>query len=252
MKLDTQDNTLAARIAFLRTVPLFSHLPDAQLDALTADFSACEYAKGEPIFWQGDSSAELYLVRRGKVRIYKINPGGRRTSINIFSGGDIVGEFAAVDRQPRSATAQAVTDCIVWRMDGDIFVRHLCTLPDLALALNRLLIRKLRWTAEFAETMAHYDAAGRLLHILLLYNEQFGEAVETGKRYELELGLNQDDLASLVGTNQEWINRLLQTWRRQGWLDYKSGKITIHDLPEMRRERDRRLRGDFVDRHKED
>ncbi len=82
--------------------------------------------------------------------------------------------------------------------------------------------------------------------------EQFGEALETGKRYKLELGLNQDDLASLVGARREWINRLLQTWQRQGFMEYKAGKIIIHDLSRMQRERDRRLDGDFMDRPLED
>jgi hypothetical protein len=63
--------------------------------------------------------------------------------------------------------------------------------------------------------------------------------------------LNQDDLASLVGARREWINRLLQTWQRQGWMEYKAGKIFIHDLARMRQERDRRLEGDSMDRQQE-
>ncbi len=252
MKTASGRGTLATSITFLRSVPLFAGLRDAELGTLAADFSPLEYSKDDPLFWQGDSSTELYLLRRGKVRIYKISPGGRETSINIFSTGDIIGEFAAIDQQPRSAAAQAITHCLLWRMEADVFVQHLRRLPDLALALNRLLVGKLRWTAEFAETVAQYDAAGRLLHILLLYNEQFGEALETGKRYKLELGLNQDDLASMVGARREWVNRLLQTWQRQGWMEYKAGKILIHDLPRMRQERDRRLEGNPTDQEWED
>ena len=248
MKIASRHDTLAASLTFLRSVPLFARLDDAELSALAADFSPFEYSKDDALFWQGDSSTQLYVVRRGKVRIYKISPAGHETSINIFSTGDIIGEFAAVDQQPRSATAQAITHCLLWRMEGDVFVQHLRTRPNLALALNRLLVGKLRWTAEFAETVAQYDAAGRLLHILLLYNEQFGEMLEAGKRYKLDLGLNQDDLASLVGARREWVNRLLQTWQRQGWMEYKTGKLIIHDLSRMRQERDRRLDGDPPDR----
>ena len=248
MKIASRHDTLAAILTFLRGVPLFARLDDAELGVLAADFSPFEYARDDALFWQGDPSTELYVVRRGKVRIYKISPAGRETSINIFSTGDIIGEFAAVDQQSRSATAQAITHCLLWRMEGDVFVQHLRNLPNLALALNRLLVGKLRWTAEFAETVAQYDAAGRLLHILLLYNEQFGEVLEAGKRYRLDLGLNQDDLASLVGARREWVNRLLQTWQRQGWMEYKAGKLIIQDLSRMQQERDRRLDGDPAER----
>ncbi|MGC1377069.1 MAG: Crp/Fnr family transcriptional regulator [Anaerolineales bacterium] len=244
MKTASLENTLTAKIAFLRSVPLFANLGEAALGALLADFSPVEYLKADTLFWQGDLGAELYLLRRGKVRIYRLSPGGRKTSINIFCGGDLIGEFVALDQQPRSATAQAATDCLVWRMAGETFAQRLCALPGLSLALNRLLVEKLRWTAEFAETVAQYDAAGRLLHILLLYNRQFGETLEAGKRYKLDLGLNQDDLASLVGASREWTNHLLQTWQHQGWLEYHAGKIIIHDLARMQQERDRRLGGD--------
>jgi len=248
MKNPSQGDTHAMDLSFLRTVPLFSLLGEPELAMLAADFSPFEYKKADAIFWQGDPTTELYLVRQGKVRIYKISPGGRETSINVFSTGHIIGEFAAIDRLPRSATARAITHCMLWRMDGDLFVEHLRKLPDLSLAFNRLLVGKLRWTAEFAETVAQYDAAGRLLHILLLYNEQFGVVLESGTRYKLELGLHQDDLASLVGARREWVNRLLQTWQRQGWIEYRAGSIFINDLSRMQQERDRRLEVDPKDR----
>lgn len=243
----TQEN-----ISFLRTIQLFAHLQDEHLATLMGSFSFSEHEKGDTIFWQGDLSSDFYVLRQGKVRIYKMSPSGRETSINIFSTGDLFGEFSAIDSQPRSATAIAITRCVTWRMDGAAFVQNLRSMPDLALAMNRLLVQKLRWTAEFAETVAQYDAAGRLLHILLLYNEQFGEVLEAGKRYRLELGLNQDDLASLVGARREWVNRLLQAWQRQGWMEYKAGKIVIHDLTRMKQERDRRLDGDLLDTQVDD
>lgn len=251
MKLPTRD-TQTENIKFLKTIRLFKNLADSALISLATDFSPCECAKGDILFWQGDTSADLYLVRQGKVRIYKMSPSGRETSINIFSTGDIFGEFSAIDRQPRSATALALTRCLVWRMSGDVFVHHLRTMSDLSLELNRVLVSKLRWTSEFAETVAQYDAAGRLLHILLLYNQQFGEVLEAGKSYRLELGLNQDDLASLVGARREWVNRLLQSWQRQGWIEYKGGKIVIHDISRMMQERDHRLDGDLLESPTED
>lgn len=244
MKIASHSDPLTVRINFLRTVPLFVGLTDDALGLLAADFSPIEYVKNEMLFWQGDSGAEFYIVRRGKVRIYKISAAGRETSINIFSTGNFLGEFAAIDGQVRSATAQAITNCLIWRMDGAAFLRHLQTMPGLLMRFTCLLVEKLRWTAEFAETVAQYDAAGRLLHLLLLYNQQYGESREASRCYTLELGLNQDNLASLVGARREWVNRLLQSWQREGWMEYRAGKIIIHDLARMEQARDGHLIGD--------
>jgi len=234
-------------ISFLQRAPIFAGLSEADLQALGKDFRHREFAKEEVLFRQGDESRDLYVVFKGKVRIFKISPAGHETSLNIFSAGGIIGEFALLDGEPRSATAVALGRCSVWQMAADTFLSHLRSKPELALQTARLLAKKLRWTAAYAEAVAQYDAAGRLLHILLLYNEQFGEELEPGKRYALDLSLNQTDLASLVGARREWVNRLLREWERRGLLQYEDGKLTIFDLPRMREERDWRIEADGGD-----
>lgn len=231
----------AELIAFLQRLPLFDGLSAAALNQVAADFRRREFAKGEVIFRQEDEGQELYVVARGKVRIYRLSPAGQETSLNIFSSGHLLGEFACLDGEPRSATALALTRCTVWEMAGAAFLGHMRAQPELALATARLLASKLRWTAAYAETIAQYDAAGRLLHLLLLYNEQFGEVLEPGRRSVLDLGLNQTDLASLVGARREWVNRLLREWERRGLLSYRAGRLTLLDLPKIRAERDRRI-----------
>jgi CRP/FNR family cyclic AMP-dependent transcriptional regulator len=232
---------LSRRMAFLRQVPLFADLSDRDLASCIQDLSPRRYARAEVIFHQGDTSRDLYIVVEGKVRVFRTCPSGEETSIQIFGPHDVIGEFAVVDRQPRSAAARAIGPCVLLVMAGDVFLRHMRALPDLALGMARLLVRKARWTASYAEAIAQYDAAGRLLHILLLYNEQFGEAVEAGKRYVLDLGLTQADLASLVGARREWVNRILQGWRDRELIEYDGGTITILDLPAVERERDSRI-----------
>ncbi len=76
---------------------------------------------------------------------------------------------------------------------------------------------------------------------MLLYNKRFGEELVAGQRYVLDLGLNQTDLASLVGVRREWINHLLRDWHRRGLIEHRDGKIFILDLPRVIAERDSRL-----------
>ena len=240
-RITSRSNKLDQQITFLKQTPLFTSLNDNDLKTILNDFKPRLYRRDEIIFSQGDESHEVYLVQKGKLRIFRVSPSGGETSINIFFPTDIVGEFAAVDNQPRSASAKAIGSCSLLVMPQTRFLHHLRTIPDLALALAKLLTNKLRWTAAYAETIAQYDAAGRLLHILLSYNNQFGEVVEEGKRYVLNLALNQNDLASLIGTRREWVNRLLQDWRKRGLVEYKAGKIIILDLPRVEQERDSRI-----------
>lgn len=236
-----QDSAHTRRIALVREIPLFASLRPGDLERLVEDLRLREYQRDEVIFRQGDESREIYIVLKGKIRIYKISPSGNETSIDIFSTHDVVGELATIDNRPRSASAKAIGSVSLLVMSQERFLYHLERIPGLALNLARLLAQKLRWTASYAESIAQFDAAGRLLHILLYYVDRYGQEIEPGVRYRVDLSLNQTDLASMVGARREWINRLLSDWRRRGLLEYDRGVITILDMERVVAERDSRI-----------
>jgi hypothetical protein len=68
-----------------------------------------------------------------------------------------------------------------------------------------------------------------------------GEKQESDNRWVLDLGLNQTELASLVGVGRGWLNHLLQDWNRRGLVEYSAGMIIILDLARVRQERDQRM-----------
>ncbi|MBX3053336.1 MAG: Crp/Fnr family transcriptional regulator [Caldilineaceae bacterium] len=236
-----QDAELTRRVAMLKEIPIFSSLASQQLERLVTDLRLREFDKDDIIFRQGDESREIYILLKGKVRIFKISPSGNETSIDIFSVHDVIGELAAIDSSPRSATGKAIGKVSLLTMSHERFLYHLENVPGLALGLAQLLAQKLRWTASFAESVAQFDAAGRLLHILLYYVERYGKEVEAGKQYSVDLALNQTDLASMVGARREWVNRLLSDWRKRGLLEYDRGVITILDIERVVAERDSRI-----------
>ena len=209
MCASSRSTPLPDKLAFLKQVPLCAHMADQELIAFSQDLRLREYAKGQIVFEQGDLGHTLSIILNGKIRVFRLTPSGLETTLTILGTGDLVGEFAVIDQQPRSASARSVGKSSLLQMNADTFFRHIRELPNLALGLMRVLVAKTRWTAAYAETIARYDAAGRLLHILLLFNEKFGEE-KPDQTYILDLGLNQTDLASLVGVRREWVNRILQ------------------------------------------
>jgi CRP/FNR family cyclic AMP-dependent transcriptional regulator len=242
-----QEKAVTRRVALLHAMPIFADLAEKDIITLVDDLRLKEYTKDDIIFRQGDESREVYFVLKGKVRIYKISPSGNETSIAIFSINDVIGELAALDQEPRSATAKAVTNVSLLTMSQERFLYTMQSIPRFALGLSRMLSHKLRWTAAYAESIAQFDAAGRLLHIILIHNSQYGEVLEPGKRYVVDIGLNQSDLASMVGARREWINRILSEWRRRGLLEFDNGVITILDLPRVQAERDGRIEANSGD-----
>ncbi|MBI1878415.1 MAG: Crp/Fnr family transcriptional regulator [Chloroflexi bacterium] len=197
---------LSQRVALLQEVPLFAVLNQETLTAVAGDFRVREYRAGDTIFHQGDQSRELYIVMKGKVRVFRLSPSGDETTIVILARRHILGEFAVIDGEPRSATAKAISACTLLEISQEKFWYYLENIPSLAVTMCKQLVGKARWAAMYAATVAQLDAAGRLLHLLLLYNEEFGQIEAGGQRSVLELGLNQTDLATLVGARRGWIN----------------------------------------------
>ena len=242
-----QPDRQAKQVDFLRGVPLFASLSEANLIQLAEDFQSRTYRKGDIIFHQGDESQLLYILVTGKVRIFHITPNGEETTVNIMARQQVLGEFAVIDGEPRSATAQAIGHCTLIGIRRDKFLHYLDTMSGLGLAMCQLLVNKVRWTTMYAETIAQLDAAGQLLNLLLQYNEEFGQEIEAGKRYSLDLGLNQTDLASLIGAKRGWVNHILQDWRSRGLIEFERGTIIIVDLPRVQAELDNHI---GVSRHR--
>jgi CRP/FNR family cyclic AMP-dependent transcriptional regulator len=232
---------LEKRASFLRGVIPFQLLSPDELERLSAGFKTRVYKNRDFIIRQDDTSTDLFVIKSGKVRVLTLNSYGDESCLRVFSVGDIFGEFSACDGSPRSASAQALGQSTILVMSRRHFLTYLETMPKLAMSFIQFLLDKLRWTTLYSHTIAQYDTAGRLLHMLIHYKDIMGKEIIRDKTYEIDLCLNQADLASMVGARREWVNRLLQKWRKEGLLVYNRGKITILDLPGAIKERDQRM-----------
>jgi len=232
---------LERKISFLKEVAPFNSLSNATLQRVASSFHIRKYSHRGIIIYQGDITCDFYVIKTGRVRVLTINEAGDESCLRILASHDVFGELSAYDSGPRSASVQALGVCTILTMSHSDFVGYLQDIPELALSFIQFLSEKLRWTTLFSHTMAQYDTAGRLLHLILHYKERFGREIVAGKAYEVDLPLNQTDLASMVGVRREWVNRLLQKWRKSGFITYRRGIVTILDLPALIAEKNRRM-----------
>ena len=91
---------------FLRKVPLFAELPDADLKRLCSMIKEVALAPGEALFAEGDPGEEAYVIAEGEIEIVKVS-SGRDVLLAVRTSGDVIGETALLEMVPRSATARA-------------------------------------------------------------------------------------------------------------------------------------------------
>ena len=102
------------KVLILKSVKVFSSVPEAQLVDLATIAESVEYDTGEVIVRQGDLGNSMYIVANGKVRVFEGS-----NELGILGSRAVFGELAALDPEPRAASVEAVEDCTLLRLDGE-------------------------------------------------------------------------------------------------------------------------------------
>jgi CRP-like cAMP-binding protein len=102
------------KVLILKSVPIFSSVPEQQLVDLATVVESVEYSAGHLIVEQGELGTSLYVVVEGKLRVFE-----GETELRIYESREVFGEMSALDPQPRAASVEALTDCSLLRLDGE-------------------------------------------------------------------------------------------------------------------------------------
>jgi CRP/FNR family transcriptional regulator, cyclic AMP receptor protein len=219
---------------FLMQVPLFARLSPSELDGLRVVVRPHRYAAGEIIFHEGDEGTALYIVEKGEVKIVRGSAEGKEVLLGSLLGpGDFFGELALFDGEPRSANAVAkeISDLLI--LERQDFRRFVAEHPQVALNLLQVLSRRLRRTDELLADAAFLDVRARLVKRLLDLTKT---SVQPGPPGSVVIAsrLTQSELADMVGTTRESINKALQYYIKKGWLRRERGRLTLLDLTRLR------------------
>jgi len=142
------------KILFLRNVPLFSGMPPSELNHLAGIAQEVVYTAGDTVIQQGEHGDSMFLIVEGDVRIHA---GG--TDLAELGAKDYFGEMSILDGEPRSASATALSDCLLLQISQsdfyDILSRHI----EVALTIVRTLTRRLRQAGD-AQAQTSPDPQG--------------------------------------------------------------------------------------------
>lgn len=180
---------------------------------------------GSVLFHEGDRADRVLLVRRGRVKIVATESNGTDTLLALRGVGELVGEMAAIDGTPRSATAVALGEVECSVVAADRFREILHSEPDVALALLSVVAARLREAEGRRVEHGALDTVQRLARRL----------VELAVVDPVVDGLNQDDLAALIGASREAVAKALQALRKGGLVRTGRRSIEVLDLEGLRR-----------------
>jgi CRP/FNR family cyclic AMP-dependent transcriptional regulator len=206
--------------ALLGMNPLFAGLGEEAIGSIASLCTRRQLDAGEVLFQKGDKGDALYGVRRGRIRIETGTAGGGRLTLNMLGPGDLFGEIALFDGQPRTADAIAAEPSELFTVRRSDFLAYLEREPRITVRLLELLCQRIRWVSDRMEEAVLLPLHARLARRLCALADDFGS----------EVHISQEELGIYVGAARESVNRQLQEWRRAGIIELRRGRISLLDM----------------------
>ena len=210
------------------SVSLLGSLGATSRERLLSFGATKQYLAGQVLIREGDTTKFVIVLLDGVVKATGLTFDGREALLAIRVGGDLVGEFAALDEGPRSAT---VSTCgtVVGRVIGQAdFLRVLQQDSRLAQAVDRSIVAKARAANARRVDFAGYDAPTRLARVLRELALQYG--VRSGNQVDIAWPLTQPELASLASVAEPTAQKALRSLRAQGVIVTGYRRLTVVDL----------------------
>ena len=217
------------RRALLQKVPLFAGLAPEQLEALAAATVTRRLAAREELFHKGDAAAQVYVVASGRLKVVTSSSEGDDALLAIVDEGEVVGELPMLTGGRRMASVVALEPCELLALARRDFLHFLRAHPEAAIELMVVLAERLVRVSEFVEDTLFLALSARIAKKLLHLAERYGEPTADGSATRIALRLSQSELAELVGTTRESVNKQLRAWAEQGIVRMERGEVTILD-----------------------
>ena len=210
------------KIGVLKSNPYFEALSEAILSEISLGMRLYQFASGEVIFWEGDESAGLHMIRQGSVKLFKISPQGRELTIRVLNEGATFNEVPVFDHQPNPVNVSAVEDSEIWVIEPGVIRDGIARYPELAHSVIHNLCVNLRMLLGTVEELNFYQVTNRLARLI---NQLPADQLEGTKKSRL----TQDALAARLGTVREVVARSLRELERSGAIQVQRGNIKVVD-----------------------
>lgn len=214
------DPRLQSKLGLLRSSDLFSDLDDRQMGHVEEMTVMTHAERGRLIYSQGDPSEALFLLKRGKVHIYRVTPDGRKLLIAVVEAGTLFGNMAFTGTTMQDGFAEAVEDstlCVMSRHDIEDLVREF---PSVGIRLLDMVSRRVRELEARLEEGLLRDMPSRVAAALLRLREH-----QTGD----EITITHQELADNLGTYRETVTHTLGDLQDRGLIALRRGRIEIRD-----------------------
>jgi CRP/FNR family transcriptional regulator, cyclic AMP receptor protein len=209
------------KMRYLSEMAVFQDLTPREMEELNRITTMSTVPKGRVFYRPEEPGEVLFILKEGRVQLYRISPEGKKLVITTLGPHTLFGEMALLGTRMHNTFAEAVDDCLICVMSRTDLERMILSKPRVALRILEITGKRLNEAEERLENMAFKGIPARLASLLLRLSEE--------QESETITGLTHQDLAESVGTYRETATQVLNDLKSQGLIEIGRKRITILD-----------------------
>ncbi|GAB6086762.1 Crp/Fnr family transcriptional regulator [Alkaliphilus crotonatoxidans] len=217
-----------------KKVPLFSELNEVEIKKIVQLIIRKRYKKGEIALLQGNQLDGLYVINKGKIKIFKYTKEGKEQILYFLSEGDFFGELSLLESEEIGFNVEAmepVEICLIRKKDFEVILKNN---NEITLKILQVISSRLSKLENLVQSLGTKDVEARIAQMLLDLTNKFGKNKDN--RIELSIPLTREDMANYIGVTRETISRKLSIMQEEGILKLVGNKkIIIDDLSLLER-----------------
>jgi len=208
----------------LQQFPLFRSLTENEINLIVRLAVTREYKKDSHIFFQGDRLTDVYFIFSGKIKIYRLDAQGNEQIVNILKKGDMFPHQGFFRKDSYPANAQAMEDAVLIYIPIQSFEQFLIRNPEICIKIFRILGDQIMELHQRLEEKILYNTYDQILLLLLRLTKKHGKKLNE-QEFLISTLLTNRDLANMIGSSRETVNRTLSQLKKRNFIRYEDGYI---------------------------
>jgi CRP-like cAMP-binding protein/CheY-like chemotaxis protein len=201
-----------------------------ELEKLTSDRPARTFRKKEFIYVEGQTPTELFFVRRGEIKTYKVNYDGKELITGIHDKGSFLGYEPLLEEHPYHENAEVMDEAEIVMIPRQDFLQMVYSSKDIARKFIRLISQKLGEAEDRLLDLAYQSVRQRVAGVLLKLHHQLTAVQQT-----TVITICRKDISSIVGTATESLNRTLADFKDEGLVEIRDDGIRLLNPAKLER-----------------
>lgn len=212
---------------YLKNFNIFDNFSGSELESVKETLKIADYEKGETVLLPGEDHRRIYFLFEGKVKLLRTYTGGKEIILVILSEGELFGLLAPLLEDYTNPLVVALEKCLVASMHEQDFFSLMEQKSIFCLKINKYVGERVLKIENRLDELIFLAIPNRLARILLRLATEFPRRRDCG--VSINLKLNQEEIANLIGATRESTSTALNRFKRKGWIEFHDRYICVHD-----------------------